>query len=452
MRSVGTLTGRQEEFLSIISSNVDRLTMLVDDLLDISRIESGRLDLKPEPVVVGEAVERVITAMRARAEQTGLLLESRVPVGTDCLPLVYADLDRVVQILTNLVGNACQYTPSGGTIVVSARAAGGEVHIEVRDTGIGIALEDQEHIFERFFRADDPVVQSSSGSGLGLPIVKSLVNMHGGDIWVESEPGVGSTFTFTLPTVEAWDERVSQPARKRILVVEDDPDVARLIQIQLSERNREVLVAHRGAEALEIARREHLDLITLDIMLPDMNGFDLLEALKAERSTQDIPVIIVSVVSDRQEGIRLGAVDYVTKPIDEEKLLDSVRNALVKPDGTVLIVDDDEDVLSLLSNVLTAHRLTVHTARRGREALSTARRVHPSLIMLDVKLPDPDGYGVLAQIKGDAGLRDIPVIVMTGSEIINDARRRRVLALGAERFVAKPFSVETLVEQIEMAA
>jgi PAS domain S-box-containing protein len=452
MRSVGSLTEDQERFLSIIGNNVDRLTMLVDDLLDISRIESGRLDLHLEPMNLEEAVERVISSMKARADQRDLLLQSEMPVGGLSLPMVYADPDRVVQILTNLVANACQYTPAGGRVVVSARAVGNKVHVSVRDTGIGISPENQEKIFERFFRADDPVVRSSSGTGLGLPIVSSLVEMHGEEIWLESKLGEGSIFTFTLPILGGQAADVPEPRSKRILVVEDDPDVARLIQIHLSGEHREVLIAHRGEDALEIARREDLDLITLDIMLPDMNGFDLLDTLKADSATRDTPVIIVSVVSDRHEGLRLGAVDYITKPIDEERLLTSVRKVLVARDGSVLVVDDDRDTLLLLSKVLATHNFTVHTATRGREALSVAREVRPSLILLDLKLPDLDGYTVLEQLKGDATLSSTPVIVMTGSEIINDARRQKVLALGAERFISKPFSVEALVEQIEMAS
>jgi len=448
MGSAGTLSDRQERFLTIIRNNVDRLTTLVDDLLDISRIESGRLDLEPEPMEVKEAVDRVITSMQARADEKSLGLRSEVPPK---LPTVEADLDRVVQILTNLVGNACQYTPSDGEIVVSARREDGEVQISVQDTGVGIGPEDRERIFDRFFRADDPLVQGTSGTGLGLAIVKSLVEMHGGDIWVESELGEGSVFTFTLPTQDGRAPDVPEGSLGKLLVVEDDPDIARLIQLHLQDRYGEVFVAHRGEDALAIAERERPDLITLDVMLPGIDGFEVLEELKSKEVTQDIPVVIVSVVPDPQKGLKLGAFDYVTKPIDEQKLIGVVAKAVGKGRGTVLVVDDDHDTLSLLDDVLNANEFDVRTVDCGRDALAVAREVQPSLILLDVKLPDLDGYSVLEELKTDGKLSDVPVIVMTGSEIIDDAKRKKVLALGAERFIAKPFSVKELVEQINTA-
>jgi PAS domain S-box-containing protein len=448
MGSAGILNERQDRFLTIIRNNVDRLTTLVDDLLDISRIESGRLDLSPEPMDVKEAVDRVITSMQARADEKALSLKSDVPAE---LPTVDADADRVVQILTNLVGNACQYTPRDGEIVVSARREDGEVQISVRDTGVGIGPDDRERIFDRFFRADDPVVQGTSGTGLGLAIVKSLVEMHGGEIWVESELGEGSVFTFTLPMRDGGVPDAPEKGLEKLLVVEDDPDIAKLIRLHLCDKYQEVFIAHRGEDALAIAEREHPDLITLDIMLPGMDGFEVLEHLKSKRATRDIPVVIVSVVPDRQKGLRLGAVDYVTKPIDEQALIDAVGKALGRRRGTVLVVDDDRDTLSLLDEVLNANEFAVQTLDRGREALAVAREVQPSLILLDVKLPDLNGYAVLEELKADAGLSEVPVIVMTGSEIVDDAKRKKVLALGAERFISKPFSVEELVEQIEMA-
>jgi len=196
MGATGVLSDDQQKFLSVVKDNVDRLSILVNDLLDISRIESGRMMLLPKTMHVGKVIDQIIAAMRIRTMDKGLTLRSDVP---PALPEVTADPNRVAQILTNLVGNACQYTPTGGEIVVSARVHDGEMHISVRDTGIGIAPENLAKIFDRFFRADDPLVQETPGTGLGLSIVESLVEMHEGRIWVESEMGGGSTFTFTLP-------------------------------------------------------------------------------------------------------------------------------------------------------------------------------------------------------------------------------------------------------------
>jgi PAS domain S-box-containing protein len=453
MGAVGGLADDQRRFLTIIKSNTDRLTMLVNDLLDLSRIESGRVALAPKEMRAVDATHQVVIAMEGRANEKGLTLAADIPAD---LPKVFADPDRVIQILTNLVGNAVNYTPAGGKIDVSARAFGDEVHISVHDTGIGISKEDQEKLFARFFRAEDPIVQEAPGTGLGLSITRSLVEMHGGRLWVESELGVGSTFTFTLPIFETEQPAEGKEAgavlpepSQRVLVVEDDLDIAKLIQLHLSGDSREVLIARRGDEALDLVRHEHLDLITLDIMLPDIDGFTILEELKADPVTKEIPVIIVSMLPDQEEGLRLGAVDYVSKPIDEDRLLRAVRQALLDR-GTILVVDDDRDTLSMMRQVLHSHDFGVRTTSRGARALRVAREVRPSLILLDLKMRDMDGYVVLKKLKDDPKTQDIPVIVMTGSSIIDDAGRQKVLALGAARFMSKPFSIEGLINEIEM--
>jgi PAS domain S-box-containing protein len=449
MGAVGSLTGEQERFLTIIKSNTDRLTLLVNDLLDISRIESGRLVLTPRVVRIGDLIGQVVTAMAARAVERKLDLHSDLPA---VLPEIFVDPDRVIQVLTNLVGNACRYTPSGGEIAVSASAHKDEIRVSVRDTGIGISEEDQQRLFSRFFRSDDPTVQEAPGTGLGLSITKSLVEMHGGRIWVESELGHGSSFTFSLPTAQAWEasqgEDVSERTSKRVLVVEDDPDIANLIRLHLVGDGREVLVAKRGDEALEMAQQERPDLITLDVLLPDADGFGVLEQLKSNPITRGIPVIVVSILQDRNDGLRLGAVDYITKPIDEERLVRAVRRVLVRG-GTVLAVDDDKDTLALMREALRAHNFGVRTTTRGKRVLRVAREVRPALILLDLKLQDMDGYTVLKKLKDNPKTQAIPVIVVTGSSVIDDAKRQKILALGAASFVAKPFSVDGLIDEIE---
>jgi PAS domain S-box-containing protein len=452
MGAVGTLTGDQQRFLTIIKSNTDRLTMLVNDLLDISRIESGRLALAPKVVRIGDLIGQVVTTMQGKMEEKDLALHTDVP---QVLPEIFADPDRVIQILTNLVANAHHYTEPGGEIRISARAHGDELHISVKDTGVGISDEDQEKLFTRFFRSDNPVVQDAPGTGLGLSIVQSLVGMHGGRVWLESELGVGSTFSFTMPTAEAWratqaeeEPREQIAGTKKVLIVEDDADIANLIQMHLAGNSREVLIAHRGEEAIELAQAEKPDVITLDVLLPDVDGFGVLEALKSNPVTQEIPVIVVSILHDRDDGLRLGAVDYLTKPIDEERLVRAVRRVLVRR-GTVLVVDDDEDNLSVMRDALRAHSFRVRTTTKGTRALRVAREVRPALILLDLRMPDLDGTTVLKQLKEHPATQGIPVIMMTGSTVIDDANRQKVLALGAASFMTKPFSVEGLIDEIE---
>jgi CheY-like chemotaxis protein len=208
------------------------------------------------------------------------------------------------------------------------------------------------------------------------------------------------------------------------------------------------MIAQRGDEAIEMAQRERPDLITLDVLLPDADGFGVLEQLKSNPITRGIPVIVVSILQDRDDGLRLGAVDYITKPIDKEQLMRAVRRVLVRG-GTVLVVDDDKDNLALMREALRAHNFGVRTTTQGKRALRVAREVRPALILLDLKMSDMDGYTILKKLKDDPATQNIPVIMVTGSTVIDDAKRQKVLALGAASFMAKPFSVEGLINEIE---
>jgi len=323
----GPLSDQQKHFIGIIRNNAERMVALVNDLLDISRIESGRVQLDLRAVHIHEVVGQVVGTLQGRAQNKNIVLQVDV---SENLPPVWGDSNRVAQILTNLISNAIQYTPPGGRVTISAHLNGDMLEVSVTDTGIGISKEDQRKIFDRFFRADDPLVQETPGTGLGLPITASLVQMHGGQIWVESELGEGSTFTFTLPLATA---RVTAPSPApsidtTVLVVEDEADIANLIRIHLEREGYTVQIAGRGEEALRMAREIQPGLITLDILLPDMDGFTLLEQLKKDSRTAHIPVIVVSIVPEREKGLRLGVVDYLGKPIDEERLIELVRRVL----------------------------------------------------------------------------------------------------------------------------
>ena len=455
LETVGEINEAQRRFLSIIKSNADRLALLANDLLDISRIESGRIRLNLEFIHISAIIEEIAASLRGQIEEKGLGLKLDMP---ESLPPIYGDRDRVTQILTNLMDNARRYTRAGGQIIVSAQTKGNFLQVSVADTGIGIAPEDQEKIFGRFYRADHPLVQEVAGTGLGLSIVKAFVEMHGGEIWVESEPGRGSTFSFTLPLAERGKDLEEFPAlfpsplsftpSKRILVVEDEPDVAELIRYHLEGNGYRVTTAARGEEALAQAHQEKPDLITLDIRLPDIDGFEVLQRLKSDEETADIPVVILSIVPDRGDGFRLGAVDYVTKPVDEGRLLSAVGAILPKAEDSILVVDDDRDTTGLVQEVLGRAGFTVRAVNNGFEALAVARQEQPGLILLDLKIPGLDGYEILKRLKRDKATQDIPVIVVTGSVTDEEVKRKKVLALGAAQFVTKPFAIDDFVEEI----
>ncbi len=457
MGVAGPLSEQQKRFVTIIKNNADRLASLVSDILDISRIESGRVRLNFEPLSLKKVVEEVSLAFEHRIREKSLSYIVDIP---DDLPPLWADKDRLTQILTNLISNACQYTPEGGSVTVTARAVGDVVQVDVRDTGIGIAPEDLPRVFDRFFRADHPVVRESPGTGLGLAITKAFVELHGGQIWVQSELGKGSTFSFTIPVAveEKAEEKpievLPREERKgKILVVEDDRDVAELIRHSLEMEGYEVAVTFSGGDALWLARELKPDLITLDIRLGDMDGFELLERLKKDETTASIPVIIVSVVAEPEKGFALGAADYITKPFEEERLIMSVRSILEALDGgrlnKILVVDDEPDVVSWLMDALTRYNFRVRGAYSGEEALRIVKEDPPHLILLDLKMPGIDGYEVLRRLRADETTRHIPVIVITASPVDREKTRVKVLGLGAKRFLVKPFSVETLVSEIK---
>jgi PAS domain S-box-containing protein len=449
--AVGPLNDSQKHFLSVIKNNTDRLTALINDLLDISRIESGRVRFEPAPVKLGEIVAGVVEAMAARAQQKGLTLSYEVDAG---LPEVMGDHDRLYQVLTNLVGNAINYTAEG-SVHVEALNVGTAVQINVRDTGIGIKKEDIGRIFDRFFRSDDSFVQESSGTGLGLPIVKMFVEMHGGRVWVDTELGKGSTFTFILPVPgtepESEEILMARPiTAQTILVVDDDPDIAQLVRLLLENNGYRVLVAGRGHQALEILQKGAIDLVVLDRLLPDIEGLEILESLKSTPATSHIPVIMLTVVEDDGETIARGASAYLTKPIQESVLLQQVEAALSRQ-GLVLIVEDDPDTVEMLNRALRRVGFSTGTAMDGYEALAAARRARPDVILLDLRLPGMDGYEALSHLKRSITTSTIPIIAVSAHVANPTLERKRLIMLGAVDFLPKPFVIEELIAAVDRA-
>jgi PAS domain S-box-containing protein len=326
---VGELDPQQREFLGIVSSNADRLVALIGNLLDISRMESGKVEITRAPIDLLRLLTTCAATFRPQIEQKRQRLTLE---GDAVLPPVSGDADRVLQIITNLVSNAHKYTPLGGHITVTARHEGTMVRVSVRDTGVGMSAEEQAQLFTRFFRGKGRAAQDAGGTGLGLVIVRSLVDLHGGELRVTSAPGEGTTITFTLPVIAGEElpafhaPRVS--AGGRVLVVDDEPDIAQLFARYLDRAGYRVQLAASATEALRLARAEQPDLIILDLLLPQTDGFTALEWLKLDPSTAAIPVLLLSILEDDGRGRLLGAVDYLTKPVQEPTLLAHVARAL----------------------------------------------------------------------------------------------------------------------------
>jgi len=319
--TVGELTELQREFLGIVRNNARRLVSLVNDLLDLSHMESGKIELHRKPLDITLLIRELLPSFQpgwdARRQTFTLHLPEQAPIAL-------GDANRVKQILSNLLSNAHKYTPEGGHIDLSVEAAETVVRIAVTDSGIGLSIEEQAQLFTHFYRAHNALTATIGGTGLGLTICRSLVEMQGGEMQVSSEPGRGSTFRFTLPLAQPLEPPPSPQEAllgTRILVVEDEPDIRHLLRHYLQRAGYEVMTASTGAAAFQLARTARPDLITLDMHLPDSSGLTVLEKLKSDATTASIPVMILSILNDDGKSHMLGAAHYLDKPIKAKALL-----------------------------------------------------------------------------------------------------------------------------------
>jgi CheY-like chemotaxis protein/two-component sensor histidine kinase len=449
----------QHDFLEIIRTNADRLGSMVNELLDVSRIEAGKVQMNFQPVAVRSAIHEVATMLQKSFEDQGIQLNLNIP---DNLPDVPADPGRLAQILTNLLSNALKYTLEGH-VDVSAHVTDGFVQVDVRDSGIGMSEDDQAKLFTRFFRASTARTHEISGTGLGLSITRSLVEMHGGHIWVKSVVGQGSTFSFTMPVLPASLAKMApeavpptvmrrRSAQSKILVVDDELRVAQLFAQQLEGDGHTVLVTTHGKDALPLARREQPNLILLDVVMPDIDGFEVLAQLKQDLDTKSIPVIVTSIVAEEEKGFALGAADYLVKPLDNRQLLVSVRRVLTQLDratpGTVLVVDDEADIRHWLSVELTRQGCLVTEAQNGEECLAAVAAHSPDLILLDLNMPQLDGRTVIHKLKENPQTAGIPIIVLTANAVDPEREKVQMLGMGVKQFLTKPVSAEMLTGEV----
>ncbi|GAC1476674.1 MAG: response regulator [Ktedonobacterales bacterium] len=446
----GDVNEEQQEYLEIVRNNSDRLVALINDLLDVSRIESGKIELQRAAVDLAHLIESTVSSLRPQIDAKGQHLSLDL---APALPTIMGDANRVTQILTNLLSNAYKYTPREGNITVSAHGEQGCVRVAVRDTGIGLSPEEQAQLFTKFYRAQNRTTQEVGGTGLGLTITRSLVEMHGGAITVTSAPGMGSTFSFTLPTAPGATEHAPPtpaPAAGRcILVVDDEPDIANLIARYLERAGYRVVIGYTATQGFQLAQTEQPDLITLDIILPDADGFTMLEWLKNSPATAHIPVVMLSMLDDAGHGRLLGAVDYLSKPVQEHVLVERVGSILASDQvRCVLVADDEDDIRRLIAENLRRAGYQVIEAADGDEVVALAEEHHPGLALLDIKMPRMDGIMALRALRASEATRDLPVIMMTASPGALEAHQPLIEAMGGATLLHKPWTIEELATAI----
>jgi len=427
--------------LDKIKSAGRHLLGLINDILDLSKIEAGRMDIFIEEVDLGTLAKDVATLIAPLAQKNANTLNLEIPAD---IGVMHTDLTKLKQCLVNLLSNASKFTQNGTISLVVRRELIGDharFMFRVSDTGIGMSAEQKARLFQAFTQADASTTRNYGGTGLGLTISKHFVTMLGGSIEVESEPGKGSEFTIVLPDAQAQAAPVLAGQRLtarafppgddiKLLVVDDDESVHHLLTATLEKEGYRLLHAYDGAEAIELARSAAPDVITLDVMMPRVDGWSVLGQLKSAPETARIPVIMISILDERTLGYSLGASEFMTKPIDRARLVALVKQFAGKPGSDlVLIVDDQPEVRDIVRTTITGVGLKAAEAANGQAALEwLAAHPRPALILLDLMMPVMDGFEFLDRAQAEGILDDVPVVVLTARELSESER-----ALLAER-------------------
>ncbi len=451
----GSLNDKQRRSVDNVLTSGRQLLQVINDILDLSKVEAGHMQLALVELDVATALGEVRALIESIARLKSHTIDTVVEPG---VPVLVADVGRFRQIMFNLLSNAIKFTPDKGQILITARPAAGDVAVEIAvgDTGIGIALVDQERIFREFEQLDSAYVRQQQGTGLGLALTKKLVELHGGRIWVESEVGRGSTFRFTLPN---RDRRRPTPAEPReatlnievgplVLVVEDDPRAGDLLGHYLREAGYRVAQASSGAQAIALAKSLKPDAITLDILLPGEDGLAILGLLKTSPDTAAIPVVVVSITDHRELGFSLGAVEWLVKPVQRDSFVTAVRRTIstmtpgVSP--RVLIVDDEPSTVELLTDLLTAQGFRTIAAHDGQQGIDMALAQRPDVIVLDLIMPGQSGFDVVRRLRDHPWGRNVPILVFTGKDL--SAEDRAQLYDGVQAVVKKEGPAELLSE------
>jgi signal transduction histidine kinase/CheY-like chemotaxis protein len=454
-RTDGPLTAEQERQVSFIRRASDDLSELVNDLLDLAKVEAGKSVVRPSLFEVSNLFGALRGMLRPLLVSSAVTLVFDEPEG---IPPLHTDEGKLSQILRNFVSNALKFTERG-EVRISARLAGlgGSIVFDVQDTGIGIAPEDQERIFHEFTQIESSIQRRVRGTGLGLPLCRKLAELLGGTVSVRSTPGVGSMFTAEIPIVYAPAHGVERlvweplPDRIPVLVVEDSVEAAMLYEKYLAGAGCQVLHARTSHEAREALTLVKPRVIVLDVLLQGEDSWTLLAELKRRPETAGIPVVLATTVDDQAKGISLGADAYLVKPIDRQRLVHSVVS-LAQPERIqrVLVVDDEEISRYLIRQSLASPHIEVLEAANAEEALRLAAKEQPGAICLDLMMPEVDGGQVLRRLKGDQRTREIPVFIVT-SKALDPVEQEQLLGLAAGVITKESLSRERILPRVEEA-
>ncbi len=423
------LSEEETNYLKVIARNGKNLLALINDILDLAKIESGKMDFSAKLFSLSSAVEVIMERLEPVAEDKGIELNLQI---ADDLPKLESDEKRVHQILQNLIGNAVKFT-TAGSVTVSARSDVENVHIEISDTGIGISGKNLPFIFEEFRQVDGTTARQYEGTGLGLSIAYKAVKALGGDLSVESILGKGSKFSLTLPV--KWQRTISRPeslvpkptaeklpSQKTVLVVDDEPEVVTLIADYLSQAGYFTITATSGAHALELAEKHRPFAITLDVIMPEMDGFEVLQRLKENPITRNIPTIIISITDDKETGFAMGAVGYIAKPVNKDTLITEIKKIGGRSPRTIMVVDDNEFECKEMSKIINQEGMQAVVADSGTKCMRIIKKSLPDVLVLDLMMPDMDGFEVLERVRNDPSTKKLPVIVVTAKELTTEDR------------------------------
>ncbi|MCK9408285.1 MAG: response regulator [Bacteriovoracaceae bacterium] len=469
------LTDDQRKALEKVLKNGKHLLQLINDILDFSKIESGRMHVSIESDSVEGVINGAIMTAEALIRQKNIHLKNEI---VPDLPLFNTDVLKIKQILVNLLSNASKFTDENGLITLRAKLVGSKIRIEVIDSGIGIEPQNLGRIFEEFSQVDSSHSRKYQGTGLGLPIARRLAQLLGGDLTVDSIVGKGSTFSLTIPPVYqsndmaevivsaapvvpkeiSIEQQIKQmdiaalkkDGETRVLCIDDEPDVIEILRKYLVPEGYTVYGANSGDDGIKLAEKLQPSVITLDIMMPKKDGWQVLRELKANPLTQNIPVLIHSMVDNIPLAFSLGAIDYLPKPADVSLVLRTVRKAASKDDKYILVVDDDDDFRSLLVKVLKEEGFSVQTATNGQAAMTKIESSKPSMILLDLSMPVMDGFEVLKKLKQSEHWHSIPVVILTGIDL-NETQIAEINNLTGELLKKKDYSSATLSTAIKHA-